>query len=89
MFSQPHRLDVKRSQGSLQQQARRPDNRAQQQCGSTPELQPRQRQPQSPDRAVMPRQQMGEGSYEGRRDYQENIQNAEGEALPHTRAPGQ
>jgi hypothetical protein len=70
MFSQPHRLDVKRSQGHQQQQAQRPDNRAQQQGGTTPELQPRQAAAQTPDK---PAQQMGEGSYEGTRDYQEKI----------------
>ena len=70
MFSQPHRLDAKRPQRPQQQQAQRPDNRAQQQGGSTPELQPRQRQAQAPDK---PEQQMGEGSYEGTRDYQEKI----------------
>jgi hypothetical protein len=67
MFSKPHRLDVKRLQGQ-QQQAQRPDNRSQQQGASTPELQPRRAQ--TPDK---PGQQMGEGSYEGARDYQENI----------------
>jgi hypothetical protein len=73
MFSQPHRLDAKRPVRAQQQQAQRPDNRAQQQGGSTPELQPRQRQAQTPDKSGQPEQQMGEGSYEGTRDYQENI----------------
>lgn len=70
MFTQPHRLDVKRSQGHQQQQAQHPDNRAQQQGGFMPERQLGQQQAQAPDK---PAQQMGEGSYEGTRDYQENI----------------
>lgn len=73
MFSQPHHLDAKRPVRAQQQQAQRTDNRAQQQGGSTPELQPRQRQAQTPDKPGHPEQQMGEGSYEGTRDYQENI----------------
>jgi hypothetical protein len=64
MFSQPHRLDAKRPQ--------RPQS--EQQGGSKPELAVGQRQSQTPDdKAGKPEQQMGEGSYEGTRDYQENI----------------
>jgi hypothetical protein len=80
MFSQPHRLDAKRPQRSQQQQAQRPDNRAQQQGASTPELQQRQRQAQTPDKSTNPEQQIGEGSYEGTRDYQENIKTYLGKA---------
>lgn len=73
MFSQPFRPDAAKVR-PLQQQARRPDNRQQQQSGSTPEFQPRQPQAQTPEKSAKPAQQMGEGSYEGTRDYQENIQ---------------
>jgi hypothetical protein len=103
MFSQPHRLDAKRSQRQQPQQ----------QGGNKAGLAARQRQSQTPDK---PEQQMGEGSYEGTRDYQENIKSyldnadvksdaeaakpatpeeakalkkAEDEALSHTKAPGQ
>jgi hypothetical protein len=66
MFSQPHRLDAKRPQRQQPQQ--------QQQGGSKPETATGQRQSQTPDgKAGKPEQQMGEGSYEGTRDYQENI----------------
>jgi hypothetical protein len=73
MFSQPRRLDEKRPTQPQQQQAQRPDTRAQQQGASTPELQPRQRQAQTTDKPGKQEQQMGEGSYEATRDYQENI----------------
>jgi hypothetical protein len=71
MFSQPRRLDADRPEGAQHKQA---DQRARQQGGSTPEVQPRQWQAQTPDPSGKPEQQMGEGSYEGSRDYQENIQ---------------
>jgi hypothetical protein len=65
MFSQPHRLDAKRPQ--------RPQL-PQQQAGSKSAPATRQRQAQTPDdKSGKPEQQMGEGSYEGTRDYQENI----------------
>ena len=73
MFSQPFRPQAATVR-PLQQQAQRPDNRQQQQSGSTPEFQPRQPQAQTPEKPGKPAQQMGEGSYEGTRDYQENIQ---------------
>jgi len=72
MFSPPRHPGDKRP-AQQQQQAQRPDNRAQQQRASTPELQPRQRQAQTPEQPGQPAQQMGEGSYEGTRDYQKNI----------------
>ena len=61
MFSQPLHLDAKRPL------------RAQQQGGSTPAIQPHKRQVPTPDKPGKPAQQMGEGSYEGTRDYQANI----------------
>jgi hypothetical protein len=76
MLSQAHRLDAKRPQRShpqQQQQAQRPDNHAQQQGGGTPEPQSHERQSPNPEKSVKSEPQMGEGSYEGTRDYQENI----------------
>ena len=73
MFSQPFRPDAPNAR-PLQQQAQRPDNRQQQQSGSTPEFQSRPSQPPTPEKSAKPAQQMGEGSYEGTRDYQDNIQ---------------
>lgn len=64
MFSQPHRLDAKRSASS---------KGAKQQGDNSPALRPRAQQAQMPDQPDKPEQQMGEGSYEGTRDYQENI----------------
>ncbi len=77
MFSHPFRPAS--SQPAQQQQARRPADRQQQQSGTTPEFQQRQQQMQGADttdkadKADKPPQQMGEGSYEATRDYQESI----------------
>jgi hypothetical protein len=56
----------------LQQQPRRFSDRQQQQSSGSREFQPRKSQsPQPSDER--PAGQMGEGSYEGARDYQDNI----------------
>ncbi|OYY85069.1 MAG: hypothetical protein B7Y42_16220 [Polaromonas sp. 28-63-22] len=59
----------------LQQQAQRPADRQQQQSGSSPEFQPKSRPgPASvTGKGDKPDHQMGEGSYEGTRDYQESV----------------
>ena len=61
MFSQPHFLDAKRPP------------RAQQQGGSTSVIQAHQKHAQTPVQPGKPAQQMGEGSFERTRDYQQNI----------------
>ena len=58
------------SQSRLQQQPLRIMDRQQQQSSGTPEFQPRAQQQGGGDKPS----QMGEGSYEGSRDYQNNIE---------------
>lgn len=58
------------SQSRLQQQPQRIMDRQQQQSSGTPEFQPRAQQQGGGDKPS----QMGEGSYEGSRDYQNNIE---------------
>jgi hypothetical protein len=55
----------------LQQQPHRFADRQQQQSSGSREFQPRKSQSQQP--AERPAGQMGEGSYEATRDYQDNI----------------
>jgi hypothetical protein len=55
----------------LQQQPRRFADRQQQQSSGSREFQPRKSQSQQP--SERPAGQMGEGSYEATRDYQDNI----------------
>lgn len=58
----------------LQQQPRRFADRQQQQSSGSREFQPRKSQsPPSSQSSDRPSGQMGEGSYEGTRDYQDNI----------------
>jgi hypothetical protein len=57
----------------LQQQPRRFTDRQQQQSSGSRDFQPRKSQPSQP--ADRPAGQMGEGSYEATRDYQDNIKN--------------
>lgn len=58
------------SQSRLQQQPQRIMDRQQQQSSGTPEFQPRAQQQGGGDKPS----QMGEGSYEGSRDYQNSIE---------------
>ncbi len=79
----------------LQQQPRRFSDRQQQQSSGSREFQPRKSR--SSDRSDRPAGQMGEGSYEATRDYEDNMKDvqaaelkkAEEEGMSHSRAPGQ
>lgn len=61
MFSRSQRDDARRLASAQQQQ------------GGTPEPPRRPQQAQTPEKPGKPEPQMGEGSYEGTRDYQESI----------------
>ncbi|MEO6016083.1 MAG: hypothetical protein ABIP46_02425 [Polaromonas sp.] len=61
----PHKPAAQASRSRLQQQPQRAVDRQQQQSSGSREFQPKQ--------SPAAQQQMGEGSYEGTRDYQENI----------------
>lgn len=75
MMSQPLPPGARKPARPLQQQAQRPADRQQQQSGSSPEFQPKSRPgPASvTGKGDKPDHQMGEGSYEGTRDYQESV----------------
>ncbi|WP_309681218.1 hypothetical protein [Polaromonas sp.] len=59
----------------LQQQPRRPMDRQQQQSSGSHEFQPRPTQAGAPQDGGNKDKQMGEGSYEGSRDYQDSVDN--------------
>lgn len=62
----PNKPAAQASRSRLQQQPPRAMDRQQQQSSGSREFQPKQ--------SPVAKQQMGEGSYEGTRDYQESIQ---------------
>ncbi len=63
------------SSRSQEQQAPRAGNRQQQQSASSPEFQRQSGSSQQADKPEAGTQQMGEGSYEGTRDYQDRMKN--------------